>query len=76
MKSIIEDPGGPAGSSKKVHSVIDAVRLIWNQTRPLFVSPNLANMLILCSLMFFMFAVSQGMQLWYDIRVSTAELVI
>lgn len=69
------DTSGSSGASslKKVHSVSDAVRLVWNQTRPLFVQPNLANMLILCLLMFFMFAVSQGMQLWYYIKATKFE---
>lgn len=67
MKSIVEDPGG-SSPLKKVHSVSDAVRLVWNQTHPLFVPPHLSNILILCVLMFFMFAVSQGMQLWYYIK--------
>lgn len=66
MKSIKEDPG--SGALKKVHNVSDAVRLVWNQTHPLFVRPHLSNMLILCLLMFFMFAVSQGMQLWYYVK--------
>lgn len=48
----------------EVRTVRQAFRLVWNQTWPLFVRPHAANMIIMCLLMFFTFAVGQGTQLW------------
>lgn len=50
---------------RNVRTIGDVLRLMWNQTWPLFVRPNLARMLLLCYLVFMLFFVSHGLYFWY-----------
>lgn len=47
-----------------VSGVKDVFKMIWKQTWPLFVSPFLGNMLMLCYLSFVLFAIAHGVYMW------------
>lgn len=44
--------------------VKDVLKMIWKQTWPLFVSPFLGNMFMLCYLSFVLFAIAHGVYMW------------
>lgn len=50
-----------------VKSVGDAVRLVWNQTWPIFKPPYLSSTILLCVVAFSMFAVGQAFEVWYGV---------
>jgi len=52
------------------------LRLAWNQTWPLFMKPHLAPTLKLCYLMFILFAIGQGILMWFPDFLSRLELHI
>lgn len=56
-----ESSGQTLGDSKGFRAVI---KLVANQTRPLFVPPNLVNMLLICYIIFTIFGVGHGTYLW------------
>lgn len=55
IKDLVTEPTGTALS--EVHGVYGVVKLIWNQTVPLFQRPHAENTLKLCYLMFILFSI-------------------
>lgn len=47
-----------------IHSVGDALALIWNQTWPLFTVQHLPKMLLLFTMSFILYSVSYGLIMW------------
>lgn len=62
MKDIVREPLGNSLSNTQGFGSI--LRLIWNQTRAIFMHPHLANTLKLCFIIFFTFLFSHGMVNW------------
>lgn len=44
---------------------LDACKMMWNQTWPLFFRPHITKILMLCYIMFSLFFVSEAFYLWY-----------
>ncbi|ALC48887.1 CG15221 [Drosophila busckii] len=55
--------GGASLSS--VHGFVDAVRLIWQQTVPLFKRCRLAHTLNICFIQFAIYGIAQGIFMWF-----------
>lgn len=49
---------------KNIRSIGDIFKLLWTQTKPLFVGPNLMNMIVLSLLSFFGWGVAQAFDVW------------
>lgn len=47
-----------------IHNIVDAIKMMWNQTWPLFFPPHLSKICMLCYIMFALFFVSEGCYLW------------
>lgn len=62
MNDIAREPLGNSLSNTK--GCFQILRLIWNQTRAIFIDPHLANTLKLCFIIFFMFLFGHGMVNW------------
>lgn len=48
----------------EVNGIGGMLRLVWNQTYPLFVEPHSGPMLKLCFIMLALFSIGQGQALW------------
>lgn len=48
----------------KVHGIYGILKLVWNQTWPLFQRPNITNTFQLCYLMFVLFSIGHGTFMW------------
>lgn len=62
VKDIISETSGT--SLNNVHGLAGVVKLLWNQTWPLFMPPHLGNTVKLCYLMFILFSVGHGTFMW------------
>lgn len=62
IKDLVDEPTGTALS--EVHGVYGILKLVWNQTWPLFQQPHLGSTLKLCYLMFVLFSIGHGTFMW------------
>lgn len=62
IKDLVDEPTGTALS--EVHGVYGILKLVWNQTWPLFQRPHLGSTLKLCYLMFVLFSIGHGTFMW------------
>lgn len=49
----------------EVNGFKGVLRLIWNQTKPLFCPPHLNNMLLICFSSYVFYMVIHGQEMWY-----------
>lgn len=61
----IAAPNSTGTSLSEVVGFKGTMRLVWNQTMPLFKPPYLINMLVMCASTFTLFFVVHGHQFWY-----------
>lgn len=54
-----------ASSLNSVKNVKQALRLVWNQTWPIFSSKYRADIIVLCVLMFLGLGFTQALSIWY-----------
>lgn len=82
----IAAPSATGTSFSEVTGVKETMRLVWNQTMPLFKPPYVINLLVMCGSMFTLFAVVHGQQFWYpqilsyysknvDLPLTTCEVI-
>lgn len=62
VKDLYEEPTGTALSD--VSGCFGILKLVWNQTWPLFKAPHVGNTLKLCYLMAVLFSVGHGTFMW------------
>lgn len=43
---------------------INILKLVWNQTKPIFIAPYLDSTVKLCFIVFTLFAIGHGIMLW------------
>lgn len=66
VTDLLVEPTGTALS--EVCGVYGVVKLVWNQTWPLFQRPHVQNTLKLCYLMAVLFSIGHGTFMWYAIN--------
>lgn len=57
------------GTSKQLGETkgfVNIMKLVWNQTKPIFVPPYLDKTLKLSYIMFIVFSIGHGTFMWYD----------
>ncbi|KAH8367747.1 hypothetical protein KR084_002322, partial [Drosophila pseudotakahashii] len=63
VKEVALESGG--ASLSDVHGFVDAVRLVWHQTVPLFHRDRLWHTLNICSIQFLIYFLAQGIFMWF-----------
>ncbi|EDV91828.1 3-hydroxybenzoate transporter MhbT [Drosophila grimshawi] len=63
VKRLSPQTGGASLSS--VHSFCDAVRLVWQQTVPLFYRSRVFHTLNICTTQFIIYGIAQGIFMWF-----------
>ncbi|XP_037723447.1 synaptic vesicle glycoprotein 2B [Drosophila subpulchrella] len=63
VKEVALESGG--ASLSDVHGFLDAVRLVWHQTVPLFHRQRLWHTLNICCIQFLMYFLAQGIFMWF-----------
>ncbi|XP_037938546.1 synaptic vesicle glycoprotein 2B [Teleopsis dalmanni] len=63
VKNIILETGG--ASLTDIHGFKDAVKMIWNQTIPLFYKERYLHTINICLIMFVVYGISQGLFMWF-----------
>ncbi|XP_052855378.1 synaptic vesicle 2-related protein [Drosophila gunungcola] len=63
VKEVALESGG--ASLSDVHGVLDAVRLVWHQTVPLFHRSRLWHTLNICTIQFLIYFLAQGIFMWF-----------
>ncbi|XP_031628665.1 synaptic vesicle glycoprotein 2B-like [Contarinia nasturtii] len=58
-------PEAAGNSLTATKGFLNILKLVWNQTKPIFVVPYLDSTLKLCFLMFTLFAIGHGLTLWF-----------
>ncbi|KAH8373141.1 hypothetical protein KR200_000238 [Drosophila serrata] len=63
VREVALESGG--ASLTDVHGVLDAVRLVWHQTVPLFYRSRLRHTLNICTIQFLIYFLAQGIFMWF-----------
>jgi len=63
VERLAQQSGGASLSS--VHGFWDAVRLIWQQTVPLFYRSRIMHTLNICLIQFMIYGIAQGIFMWF-----------
>lgn len=64
MKYLFEEPT-TGRSLASIKGFANILKLVWSQTKPIFVRPYVVNTLALCYMIFALFAIGHGSFMWF-----------